>query len=281
MTSLEYFKPNSLEEAISFLAEHGAESSILAGGTDVIVNLRNKTLRCKYLVDIKAVPEMQELEYVPGKGLSIGGAVTVNQLIEAGPVKEHYPVLAQAGKTLGSILVRNRATMLGNLCNASPGADMAPAALVLGGSIVAVSQKGMRKIPVEDFFVGVKKTVLNKDELAVRIEFPDDTGRGVYLKKARVKGHDLSQVGVAGYLSSKGGLRLALGAVAPRPLLFKDFGSIVIEDLRREEVVTSIVDKVLKNISPISDQRASREYRVAMAEYLVRRVLEIIGEGVS
>lgn len=281
MAAVEYFRPADLNEAIELMARHGQKAEVLAGGTDVIVNLRDGALRCKYLVDIKQLPEMQELHYSPARGLVVGGAVTVNQLIEAGPVIDHYPLLAQAGKTLANTLVRNRATLLGNLCNASPGADMAPPALVLGASVVAVSQAGQRKIPLEEFFVGVKRTALQRDELAVSVEIPAVSGRGVYLKKSRIKGHDLSQVGAAGFLSRDGCLRLALGAVAPKPLLVQDLGTVRPEDLRLEEKSTAITDKVLALINPISDQRASREYRLAMARYLVRQVLGILGGEVG
>ncbi|MGB9858759.1 MAG: FAD binding domain-containing protein [Moorellaceae bacterium] len=279
MSAIEYFRPTTLAEAVALKDKYGEEAKVFAGGTDIIVNLRDRVLQCKYLIDIKHIPEMQELQYTPEKGLSLGGAITINQLLKA-PVMAHYPLLAQAGKTLANTLIRNRATFIGNLCNASPAADMAPAALVLGARVVAFSREGSREIPLEKFFVGVKKNALRPNELVVRLEIPVSRGKGVYLKKSRIKGHDLSQVGVAGFLSEEGELRLALGAVATTPVLVQGLKRFRREELQQEENITAIVDKVREQIDPISDQRASREYRLAMVQYLVRQVLGILGEGV-
>lgn len=278
MAVLDYFKPASLGEAVALLEQYGDEARVLAGGTDIIVNLRDKALQCKYLIDIKAIPEMQELRYSEGEGLVVGGAVTINQLLQAPQVRENYPILIQAGSSLANTLVRNRATFLGNLCNASPAADMAPAALVLGAAVVAVAKTGSRRIPLAEFFSGVKQNVLQRGEIAAKIAIPAPAGRGIYLKKSRIKGHDLAQVGVAGFLGVDGQLRLALGAVAPVPVLVQDLGPVRDGDLRQEERITAIVDQVLARVKPISDQRASREYRLAMVAYLVRQALAFLGK---
>lgn len=278
MAVLDYFKPASLGEAVALLEQYGDEARVLAGGTDIIVNLRDKALQCKYLIDIKAIPEMQELRYSEGEGLVVGGAVTINQLLQAPQVRENYPILIEAGSSLANTLVRNRATFLGNLCNASPAADMAPAALVLGAAVVAVAKTGSRRIPLAEFFSGVKQNVLQRGEIAAKIAIPAPAGRGIYLKKSRIKGHDLAQVGVAGFLGVDGQLRLALGAVAPVPVLVQDLGPVRDGDLRQEERITAIVDQVLARVKPISDQRASREYRLAMVAYLVRQALAFLGK---
>ncbi|MDN5362775.1 MAG: xanthine dehydrogenase FAD-binding subunit [Moorella sp. (in: firmicutes)] len=278
MAVLDYFKPASLGEAVALLEQYGDEARVLAGGTDIIVNLRDKALQCKYLIDIKAIPEMQELRYSEGEGLVVGGAVTINQLLQAPQVRENYPILIQAGSSLANTLVRNRATFLGNLCNASPAADMAPTALVLGAAVVAVAKTGSRRIPLAEFFSGVKQNVLQRGEIAAKIAIPAPAGRGIYLKKSRIKGHDLAQVGVAGFLGVDGQLRLALGAVAPVPVLVQDLGPVRDGDLRQEERITAIVDQVLARVKPISDQRASREYRLAMVAYLVRQALAFLGK---
>lgn len=279
MAAIEYFRPTSLAEAVELKDKYGEEAKVFAGGTDIIVNLRDRILKCKYLIDIKHIPEMQELEYSPERGLTVGGAITVNELLAA-PAIAHYPLLAQAGKALANTLVRNRATFIGNLCNASPAADMAPAALVLGARVVAFSRAGRREIPIEEFFVGVKKNALRPNELVVRLQIPVRRGKGVYLKKSRIKGHDLSQVGVAGFLSDEGQLRLALGAVAATPVLVQGLNKVRRDDLQQEENIKAIIDKVLAQVNPISDQRASREYRLAMVQYLVRQVLGILGKEV-
>ncbi|WP_406676953.1 FAD binding domain-containing protein [Moorella sp. ACPs] len=281
MAAIEYFKPASLAEAVELKEKYGEAARVFAGGTDIIVNLRDRVLNCKYLLDIKQIAEMQVLEYTPEGGLVIGGAVTINQLLAAAPVIDHYPILVQAGKTLANTLVRNRATLIGNLCNASPAADMAPAALVLGARIIAVSRRGVRQIPLAEFFVGVKRNALRPDELVVKLEIPAIRGKGVYLKRARIKGHDLAQVGVAGFLTGDGHLRLALGAMAATPLLVQGLETLEGDDLQHEEKIATIINKVKEQVNPISDQRSSREYRLAMADYLVRQVLGILGKEVK
>jgi carbon-monoxide dehydrogenase medium subunit len=158
---------------------------------------------------------------------------------------------------------------------------MAPATLVLGARIIAVSRAGIRQIPLEEFFVGVKRNALRPDELVVKLEIPAIRGKGVYLKRARIKGHDLAQVGVAGFLTDDGHLRLALGAMAPTPLLVQGFDPFRCDELQQEEKIATIVNKVIAQVNPISDQRASREYRLAMADYLVRQVLGILGKEVK
>lgn len=279
MRELEYFRPATLEEGTALLHRYGNRARVLAGGTDLLVGLRDGTISCACVVDIKAIPEMRQLSYHPASGLFIGGAVTVNHLIRDPEVGRHYPVLVQAGRSLANALVRNRATVVGNLCNASPAADMAPALLVLGASLRVADNGGTRTVPLGGFFTGPKKHVLRPEELVVGVEVPPVEGRAVYLKKARVKGFDLAQVGVAGLFSPGTGLRLGLGAVAPTPVLVSVPGIAGRDQLGAEDVQAAVLEKVFSSIDPISDQRASREYRLAMVEYLVKRVLAHLGEA--
>jgi CO/xanthine dehydrogenase FAD-binding subunit len=276
----EYLTPESIAEAVELLDKHGKEAKILAGGTDLVIGLRENIISCKYLVDIKKIPKMRELKYSEDTGLSIGGAVTLNEIIASQEVQENYPILVEAGKLLANYLLRNRATMMGNLCNASPAGDMLTPALVLDGIIETVSKQGLRRIPLKDFFLGVKRTVLKENELAVRIIFPSLKGKGKFLRRSRIKGHDLAQIGIAGFLKNDGGLKLALGAVAPVPVLIDEFTNISKYAVRNEKIKAEIVDKVMNSINPIGDQRASREYRLAMAKYLTEQVLESLAKEV-
>ncbi|HHY94685.1 MAG TPA: hypothetical protein GX513_06700, partial [Firmicutes bacterium] len=156
---------------------------------------------------------------------------------------------------------------------------MAPALLVLGASLRVADGGGTRTIPLAGFFTGVKKHVLRPEEMVVGVEVPPAEGRALYLKKARIRGFDLAQVGVAGLFSTTTGLRLGLGALASTPVLVDLPGISRREQLVAGDVPAAALEKVLSSISPIDDQRASREYRLAMVEYLVRRVLGHLGEA--
>lgn len=280
MLDQEYFRPETISQAVMLKDKYDRDARILAGGTDLIINLRDNMISCKYIIDIKKIPEVKEISYSQDDGLSVGGAVSLNEMMENEYVKSKYPILIESGKTLANSLLRNRATMLGNICNSSPAGDMIPSALVLEGSVEVISKNGTRTIPLKDFFLGVKKNAILDNEIALRVIFPRSEGTGAYLKKSRIKGHDLAQIGAAGMLKNNRRLVFAIAAAAPIPLFFNDIGSFDKKDLSNENIINSIIEKIIKNIHPISDQRASKEYRIAMAEYLIREVLQKISKEV-
>ena len=238
------------------------DARIIAGGTDLLVGLRDGT-SCKYIVDIKGIPKLNTLEMI-GDGLAVGGAVSLNRLLDSDLISGCYSVLKDAGEALANHLLRNRATLIGNLCNASPGGDMIGVSLVLDGYIEAVSCEGTRTIPLSEFFVGVKKHTLRKNELAVRVVFPHWKGRGVYLKKKRIRGHDLAQVSLTAFRHDDGRLDVALGAVAPTPILIK-----AAVEAGEEARADRVIEKVLGCINPISDVRSSCEYRIAVVKHFI------------
>jgi carbon-monoxide dehydrogenase medium subunit len=277
LQEFDYLRPVTLSEAAEIINNYGTNAKILAGGTDIIIALKDRIISCKCLVDIKAIRELQNIEYSEKDGLSIGAAVCLNDVINSDIIRSKYQILVDAAKTLANSLLRNRATLAGNICNSSPGGDMLPATLVLEGKVHVCSVNGTRIIPVKEFFTGVKKNALSANELVTKVVFPIGSGEGKYLKKSRIKGHDLAQVSVAGFLYSNGELKFALGAVGPTPVLVEGFGyynkQIIIEN--KEKIVNIIMNKV----SPISDQRASKSFRLAMIEYLSGRIIEELGEG--
>ena len=265
----EFIQPATLGEAADFLNKN-EDVRILAGGTDVLILLKERILSCRYIMDIKKIPELN----VFGEsetGLAIGGAISLNRLIASPLSGGAYSALRDGAGTLANSLLRNRATLIGNVCNASPGGDMLPPALVLDGAVEAVSAGGKRRIPLREFFTGVKKHVLQKNELVTTITFPKKKGKGMYLKKKRIKGHDLSQVGVAAFWADDGNLSVALGAVAPTPVLITGLGPFSAGELgkRRDEIER----EVLGRINPISDTRSTREYRLAMARYFIGDII--------
>jgi len=275
LQELQYFKPKCLSDALELLNKHGKDIRILAGGTDLIIALKDKLIISPNILDIKAIEELQSISFSTEEGLSIGAAVSLNDIINSNEVIENYPILVEGAKNLANSLLRNRATLVGNLCNASPGGDMLSPSIVLEGIAEIASIDGTRKVPLKEFFIGVKKTILKENEIVTKVIYPFIKGKGKYLRKSRIKGHDLAQVAVAAFLKSDGGLNITVGAAGPTPVIVKVINNIDI--LKNEE---EIIEKVKSAISPISDQRASKEYRTAMVEYLTKQILKELGEVV-
>ena len=195
LSKFDYVRPQFLEEALSYL-EHNSGTKILAGGTDLMIMLRRNAEMPEHILDIKGIPETRLLEYKPGEGLFIGASVTVNQVAEAEIIQKKYPALVQAANLLASYQLRNRATLVGNICNASPGADLAGPLMVYHGKVVIAGMKGKRRIDINSFFTGVKKTVLEPQEMVIGVAL-EDVGSGdasVFFKQTRIKGHDLGIV---------------------------------------------------------------------------------------
>jgi len=192
-----YLKPRTLEEALDALQADGARA--LAGGTDLLVEMRNGERRPETLVDIKGLKDLEELTFDPQKGATIGAGVSLNVLIDNAQVRKHLPVLSEAAFSIATYQLRNRATLVGNICNASPAADMAPALYILGGEVVIANAEGQRRLPIHEFLTGVKQTALKQGELVLRVEIPRlAKGKMAFLKKQRIKGHDLALVNMAG-----------------------------------------------------------------------------------
>lgn len=272
-----YLRPKTIGGLVSSLAEFGTDAKLFAGGTDLLVLLRDRLVRPRYVIDIKGIEELHELSWDEGRGLTIGAAVTLNELIDSKIVEQRFGALWKAASALADPTIRNRATLVGNICNASPAADTAPALLVLDAEVEVVSAGGERKIPIRDFFRGVKRTALERGEFvrAVRIPNPPEGAKGDYLKWGRTRGEDLAVVGVAALVADSGKklVRVALSSVAPTPLLIPEVEDIFREGGSTEEQIEKAASIVVQRISPISDVRASREYRLHMAGVLTRRVL--------
>ncbi len=229
LPSFEYVRPRTVADAVSLLQEHGDAARLLMGGTDLFPRLRDGVLGPKVLVDVKHLPGMRDIDYSRQAGLTIGAAVTMNALAHHPDVQAHYPLLAEAAESVASYQIRNRATLGGNLCNASPCADTSPATLVLEAEFILYGPEGQRSVRASEFFVGPGQTVLQPDELMTAIHFPPlpDDAAGRYLKLGRCKSGDLALVGVAvlgfpnaaqGAAACGYGFRIGLGSVAPVPL---------------------------------------------------------------
>jgi len=279
MHKFEYHEPGTIAEAISLLETYGDEARILAGGTDLIVRFRKGSLEPQHVIDIKKVPG---LDYVRSgeQGLEIGPAATMYDTEKYCSRFPQYQVLAQAIHSVASCQIRNRATVIGNVCNASPAADTLPALVVLGAAVKIAGPGGNREVPLEDFFAGPGKTVLVGGELVTGLVIPPVAAgaRGVYLKHSRRRMVDLASVGLAAFRDSRT-VRIALGAVAPTVIRAKAAELLLAEEGLSAETIAKAARMVPLSAAPITDIRASREYRLEMVAVLAKRALEALVGG--
>jgi CO/xanthine dehydrogenase FAD-binding subunit len=240
----------------------------LAGGTDLMVAVRHRAVRPALVVDLKSVTDMADGIEVEGDRLRIGGRVVMSRLTRNEDVKRHFPALAQAAAVVGSVQIRNRATLAGNLCNASPAADTAPALLAYGANVIASGPDATRSIPVEEFFTGPGTTVLRRGEIVTAVELPIPPGAlgSAFARVTRRRGVDLASVSLACTLDASGRARFGFGAVGPTPLLAES----TFDDLATDDGWS----RLLAVTSPITDVRAGAEYRRAMLHVHSRRALQ-------
>jgi carbon-monoxide dehydrogenase medium subunit len=269
------------------MAEHRDQARLLAGGTDLIPALKRREIdRPGYVVDLKGIPGLDLISYDDESGLRIGPLVTISQTARSGPIQERFPALAQAASSMASPQVRNRGTIAGNICNAVPSADSAPALLALGASVRIKGPKGDRTIPMDQFFVGPRRTVVGEDEMMVEISIPTPASEshGVYLKLSPRHSMDLAIVGVAavGGVVENGvctHIKIALGAVAPTPVRAPMAEAMLLGHKITPRLIDEASKNALAQCSPINDHRASREYRCDMVYAMTRRALNQIFMG--
>ncbi|MBA7472878.1 MAG: xanthine dehydrogenase family protein subunit M [Spirochaeta sp.] len=271
-----YYKPSTLAEAFAALQTEG--SIPLAGGTDLLVELRGGVKSADLIVDLKGLPGLAELGITPDNGISIGAGVDLNFLVDHGKLREFCPLLSEAAYGIATYQLRNRATLVGNICNASPAADMAPPLLVLDAVVVAAGPDGERRIPIHEFFAGVKKTSLERGEIVVRVEIPPvPKAKMVFLKKQRLKGHDLAAVNLAGLADSGSGtLRISIGACAVTPIMLEGTDQLYRENKDVEKLAEKVAALAVNSIKPIDDLRSTAEYRRDMAAVLAGRLIRKI-----
>jgi CO/xanthine dehydrogenase FAD-binding subunit len=281
LPELEYVKPATLAEASKFLAEHEGISRPFAGGTDNFVRLRDGVLKLDFLVDIKGLDGTREISFDPKKGLTIGAAVTMNTVATNPDVLKHYPNLAEAAQSVASYQLRNRATVIGNICNASPAGDTIGTCLVLNGVLKVHGINGFRDIPLNNFFLAPGRTVLKPGDVVVSITLPVPPKGfiGTYKKLGRNMIGDLSIVGVTamGYPAKESPsgyqFRIALASVAPIPFEAFKAEAILSEKKITDELITKAADVAMESVTPIDDVRGSARYRKFMVRNLTREAL--------
>jgi carbon-monoxide dehydrogenase medium subunit len=275
MRRFAYFEPSSLPEAVALLARYQGRAQPLAGGTDLLVELKEQLRQAECVVNIKKIPGIDRLSFDPQSGLRIGALVTAREIEMSEVVQEKYPSLLQAVRELGSIQVRNRATIIGNVCRASPSADTLPP-LIADGAVVSIhGAGGTRRLLLEEFFTGPGKTVLKPEELVTGITVPapaPGTGK-VYLKHGRRKAMELATVGVAVSLNDPD-VRIVLGAVAPTPIRARKAEDLLRGRKWNGELLKRAAQAAAEEARPIGNVRASAEYRREMVAVLTRRALQ-------
>jgi CO/xanthine dehydrogenase FAD-binding subunit len=275
MTPFKYVCPDSLEEVIGLLEEHGSAARLLAGGTDVLVRLRLGHMRPSVVIDLKRARGLPSTILQVGSSLRVGARCVMADLLTDARIRQQFPALVEAVRVVGSVQIRHRATLVGNICNASPAADTAPPLLVYNASMNIVGPSGSRRVPVAHFFTGPGTTILMRGELVTSIDLPIPETRTVaaFTRLTRRRGVDLASLTVSCLLADTGEARIALGAVAPTPLVIDDDGTLVAEMRRSSRLTATTLDRLVANASPISDVRASRDYRSAMLRVFIERAV--------
>ena len=263
--SFQYVRPDTVDEVVALLGAHGPAARLLAGGTDLLVRFRLGHVRPAIVIDLKRADGLSDRITEADSSLRVGARVVMADLIADERIRRYFPALVEAARVVGSVQIRHRATLAGNICNASPAADTAPALLVYGALVNVIGRSGARRVPVVDFFTGPGKTVLAPDEMVAAIDLPMPAVPvgAAFGRLTRRRGVDLASLNVCCLVTPSGKARIALGAVAPRPVLIQ------------EDDGDAMMDRVMAQSSPISDVRASREYRTAMLPVFIRRTLQI------
>lgn len=282
MTPFEYLRPETLDEAVGLLQARGSGARMLAGGTDLAVGIRHGHVHPEVVVDIKGVRELQPAIEERDGFFNISAGTVMIDLEEDERIARLFPALIEATEVVGSVQIRNRATLVGNLCNASPAADTPPVLLALGASVVIWGPQGARVLPVHQFLVAYRKTALAPGELvtAIRIPIPAGATGSKFLKLGRRRALEISIVcaGAAVDLDRDGTIARAgigLGSVSPYTVRASRAEEMLVGARPHPEILAAAGAAATAACSPIDDLRGSGEYRQAMVPVLVRRALAI------
>lgn len=277
MRTFDYERPDMLADALALMADADGAARPLAGGTDLIIRIRDGSIRPRTVVDVKGIAEFSRDIRIEDGWLRIGARTTMTDLLRDDRIRRDYTALAEAAAYVGSVQIRNRATLAGNICNASPAADTAPALLAFEARVVAVGQRGRRVIPLDDFFVRSGVTTLAPGELVEAIEMPVRSGRrgSVHARRTRRRGHDLASVTLAVAIDEDGVTRVSYGSVGPRPVLAIDDTGLLADPAAGDDAVRGRLDELFAAAAPSpTSMRASPEYRLAMLRVMGLRAVQ-------
>ncbi len=281
ISEFEYKAPRSIKETLRLLEKGKAEARVLAGGTDLVLQMKQRLVTPSMVIDIKGVGELNRLVWTEKGGLHIGAAVAIGKLLSTDFILKRFSLLAQACRVIGSTQIKNRATIGGNICNAAPSADSAPALLCLGATLVLRCSAGTRTTSIEEFFKSPGKTQVCENELLVEMHVPTPPAgsSGCYIRHTTREEMDISVAGVAAYLELLPDkrvkeVRLGLSAVAPTPMRARRAELILNGKVVTSEAIDAVAAKAAEEAKPITDIRASAEYRRELVKVLTRRTLK-------
>lgn len=287
MRSFEYLKPTTLQEAVSLLETHGAKAKLIAGGTDVMVLWKKRVLSPDYLISLRNLPELAELRF---DGFLFIGAAVTHRTLELSPViRERFQALSDAVSNIGSVQVRNSATIGGNICNAAPSADTAPPLLTLEAEVHIAGPKGARSVRLTEFFRGPSRTVLEPGEIVTHfaVPAPAPLTASAYWKQTRRKAMDLPILGVASRITFEDDLftcktaRIALGVAAPTPMRAREAEAFLEGKALEPEALTKAGEIAAGEASPRTTIRGSAWYRSEMIRVLVPRTAMMCSDRVK
>jgi carbon-monoxide dehydrogenase medium subunit len=272
-----YFRPDNLTEALKLLAQYREKGEILAGGTDHVVNMKDDLISPEAVIDIKRVKELKTIE-VQGNRLFIGAKTTFTDILNFQAAKESFLLLWEAARTVASVGIRNRATLIGNICSAVPCMDSAPVLLCYDATVHTLSKAGERDIPIREWFLAPRKTALKPEELVRGVSFilPEEKHTGCYVKLGRYGGEDLAQAGLAILMLQKENgfaYRFAFTSVGPVPSRAAKIEELLAGKELNDELIRQAKKLVEEEISPITDIRSSREYRMHICKVMLERGL--------
>jgi carbon-monoxide dehydrogenase medium subunit len=270
----DYAKPKSLDETFGLLSRH-EEAFLLAGGTDLIDLMREGAIRPGIVVDIKGLDALKGITF-ENNALFIGANTTFSDLIASKLIADKFPVIVELAKTVASVGIRNRATVVGNICSSVPCMDSGPLLSSYDGIVMTAGPKGKRNIPAEQWFIAPRKTSIQKGEIVtgVSLPYPKSKHAGCWVKLGRYAGEDLAQVNLLILALADGTFRISFGAVAPVPVRAKKLEAL----LNGQRITSSLIEQaaqlIEEEIKPITDVRASKEYRMHMAKVMFERGLK-------
>ncbi len=286
MNAFEYFLPKTAKEAAKLLKKH-PDAMVLAGGTDMLVRMKGRFYRPSTIIDVKRLPKADEISFTVKSGLSIGPAVSMRQAELSPAVLTRCPSIAQGAAFVGSIQIRNRATVIGNICNAAPSADTAPGIIVHGGKARIVGPNGRRTMDVEDFIKGPGKTDLRRGEFVAGIQIPTPPARtgSAYVRHTPRVAMDIAVVGVGAMVTLAPkrdvcqDIKIVLGAVAPVPLRAVQAEALLIGQELTASRIEQAAAAAAAEAKPISDVRASADYRRELVRVLTQRMISAASDN--